>query len=169
MTEEISTHNLLVQLKHGNEHAFDLIYKRHARQFFHYALSQKLTPEEAEDAVEETFDRLLICISNYSEVICGGEHWLWSMCRHKVTDTLRRRKKQALQLLESYPSSEEANPEIYFEKQEDLQTLKRAWEKISEADRQAIRQGRGRGPGRKAYHEAMQRMSAAFSEEENRR
>jgi DNA-directed RNA polymerase specialized sigma24 family protein len=128
-------------------------------------LKQGLTCEEAEDAVEETFDRILTSITSNNEGICGGERWMWSICRRKVTDVFREKQKQALELFETYPSSEDTNPEIYFEKQERLQAVSSAWEKISEADREEIRRGRGRGPGRKAWHEAIQRLRTVISEE----
>jgi DNA-directed RNA polymerase specialized sigma24 family protein len=167
MNKNLSTHELLVQLKHGDEGACEIVYARHASEFFRYALGKGLTPEEAEDVVEETFDRILTCISGYSEVICGGEKWMWSICRNKTTDKLREKKRQALDLLETYPSPEAANPETYLVKQEYFQALERAWNKISESDQQEICRGRGRGPGRKAWHKAIQRLHTAISEEDS--
>src|SRR5713101_5034462 len=158
MAEDTSTHTLLVRLKHGYGNVAEILYQRHAQEFYNYALRQGLIREDAEDAVEEIFDRVLTSISSYNEAICGGEKWMWSICRHKVTDKLRERKKQGVELSEAYPSSRDTNPETYFDQQERIQAVNQAWQKISEADRREIRRGRGRGPGRKEWHEAIKRL-----------
>lgn len=93
MAEDTSTHALLVRLKHYNDDVAETLYLRYVQRFYNFAKKQGLSHEDAEDAVEETFDRVLTCIFNYNEARGGGEKWMWSICRHNVTDKLRERKK----------------------------------------------------------------------------
>jgi RNA polymerase sigma factor (sigma-70 family) len=164
-TKATSAHDLLVRLKHGNVEAIDMLYPRYARAFYGYAKRKQLSHEEAEDIVGATFDRILTCIQSYNEVKCGGEKWMWIICRNLVTDVLRNKCKQTGEDFDIHHLSENADPEWILEQREYNRAISRAWNKISEEDRQEILKGRGRGPGRKAWWEAIQRFFAALSEE----
>ncbi len=61
---------------------------------------------------------------------------------------------------------ENADPALWIEQHEHAQAIHRAWNGISEADRQEILRGRGRGPGRKEWHEAVGRFKLLFEEDE---
>ena len=168
MAENISVDILLTRLKYGNDEAIELLYPRYAKVFYTYAKNCGLTCEDAEDIVDETFLRVLKSIKAYDEVEGHGEPWMWRICRNLVADLLRRKRTASL-LVNDLPvddlPSEDADPARCFDRKEYSQALDRAWQRISETDREELQRGRGRGSGRKAWHEAAQRFRAAFYEE----
>ncbi|MDQ2907584.1 MAG: sigma-70 family RNA polymerase sigma factor [Chloroflexota bacterium] len=156
MVEQNGVHMLLMQLKQGHEEVLDVLYPRYARVFYAYARHNRLSHEDAEDIVQTTFWRALDRIGSYDEVYGGGERWLWSICKNLVIDSLRG--KTALELPAELLSGEESDPANYAERQENLLAFKYAWDALPEEDRAELRRGRGRGPGRKAWHQAVQRL-----------
>jgi RNA polymerase sigma factor (sigma-70 family) len=171
MDKDILVHQLLKELKFGieqdcieaTEKAITILYPRFAKRFHSYARHQGLTAEDADDSVEDIFERILNGIGSYNEAKAGGEKWLWMICRNIVIDK-QRKTLQATELPDDIPS-QEADPALIFEKEQHSQALERAWGYISEADRQELRQGKGRGPGRTAWHEAARRFREAFFKE----
>ncbi len=85
-----------------------------------------------------------------------------------MTDLLRR-KRTVSSLVNDLPVDdlprEDADPARCFGRKEYSQALACAWRRISETDREELQRGRGRGSGRKAWHEAAQKFRAAFYEE----
>lgn len=86
----------------------------------------------------------------------SGEKWLWSICRNQVIDHLRARKLLELPVEEDLV--EEFDPDDRLLDQERLQVLQCGWAVLSEEDRNELRRGRGRGPGRKAWHLAVVKL-----------
>lgn len=160
MIQSISIHSLLLRLKQGHEEALDVLYPRYARLFYAYARHRSLSHEDAEDIVQTTFWRMLDCIGSYDEGNGGGERWLWSICRNLVIDALRQKSME--ELPEEEVLVDESNPEHSVEKQESLLAFTQAWDALPEVDRNEIRRGRGRGPGRKAWHEAIGRLRTLY-------
>lgn len=165
MIQSISIHSLLLKLKQGHEEALDVLYPRYARLFYAYARRRSLSHEDAEDIVQTTFWRMLDRISSYDEQSGGGERWLWSICRHLVIDALRQKSME--QLPEEEALVDESNPEHTVEKQESVLAFTQAWDALPEADRNELRRGRGRGPGRKAWHEAIGRLRTLYLRSES--
>ena len=161
MAEQDSVHNLLSRLKQGRDEGINILYPHYRRIFYAYARRLTLTHEEAEDTVGETFWRILNCIESYDEINGGGERWMWRICRNVIVDMLRKRRSVE-PLVDYHLVYEDLDPEEYFEKNEIAQAFACAWERISETDRGELRRGRGRGTGRKKWHEAFQRFRACF-------
>ncbi|SRR6266571_720266 len=161
MAEQDSVHNLLCRLKHGSDESIDILYPYYRRVFYAYARRLRLTHEEAEDAVGEMFWRILNCIGSYDEIEGGGERWMWRICRNVTVDILRKRRSRE-KLVDFHLVYEDIGPEEYFEKNEIAQAFACAWGRISQADQEELRRGRGRGIGRKKWHEAFQRLRAFF-------
>ena len=164
MAENIPVHILLIWLKRGHDEVIEILYPHYAVIFYRYARKRGLTHEDAEDIVEEIFLHILKGIDTYDEVSGNGEGWIWSICKNLITSFLRRKRME--NFLSDDLIDEDADPERCLEKNERFQTFTRTWQKISEADRRELRSGRGRGPGRKAWHEAVQRFRTLFYEEE---
>lgn len=162
MPEEISVHELLIQLKLGHDEAIEILYTRYAKAFYLYAKGRGLTHEDAEDAAHATFSRVLSNIESYREADGAGPGWLWRICKNVVTDFLRQRPTEAVS--EECLAPEEAEPEWRYERMELARAVDLAWECLSQEDREELRRGRGRGPGRKAWHEAVQHLRAILQE-----
>jgi RNA polymerase sigma factor (sigma-70 family) len=163
MAESISVHVLLTRLKCGHDEIIEILYPRYAKVFYVYAKNRGLTHEDAEDIVDETFLHILRSIGTYNEIDGHGEQWIWRICKNLVTDSLRR--KRIVRSFADDPPDEDADPERCFGRKECSQALSRAWQRISEADQEELQRGRGRGPGRKAWHEAAQKFRTVFYEE----
>src|SRR5437773_5898511 len=118
MDKDISVHQLLKELKFGIEHdciqtterAITVLYPRFANRFYSYARHQGLTAEDADDSVEDVFERILNSIGSYDEAKAGGEKWLWTICRNTVIDK-QRKPPQATWLSDDIPS-QEADPAL---------------------------------------------------------
>lgn len=164
MLKDISTHDLLWQLKQGHEEVLDMLYPRYGRVFYAYARRHHLAHEDAEDVVQTTFWRLLNRIESYDETRESGEKWLWSICRNQVIDHLRRQKTSALPDEELL--IEEFDPDAQLVDQERLRALASGWAALAECERAELRRGRGRGPGRKAWHAAIARLRSLCQFEE---
>src|SRR2546423_24957 len=89
-TASANLHKLLAQLKHGDDEVLSILYPHYVREFYKHARREGLTHEDAEDAAQTTFVRILTCIGGYDEVNGGGERWMWTICNNLVTDLLRR-------------------------------------------------------------------------------
>ena len=153
MLNDVSIHALLLQLKQGRDEVLDVLYPRYGRAFYAYARRHHLTHEDAEDVVQITFWRLLDRIGSYDESRESGEKWLWSICRNQVIDHLRRQKTSVLP--DEDLLIEECDPDAQLVDAERLRALANGWAALAECERAELRRGRGRGPGRKAWHTAI--------------
>lgn len=165
MLKDIAVHDLLLRLKQGHDEVLDMLYPRYGRVFYAYARHRRLSHEDAEDVVQAVFWRVLDRIESYDETRASGEKWLWSICRNQVVDHLRRQRTSALPDEELL--IEEFDPDVQLVDQERLRALARGWDALSEGERAELRRGRGRGPGRKAWHAALNtlRELCQFEEE----
>lgn len=161
---------LLTQLQDGNDQAIEILYSRYAEGLYGYAVrNYHLSPEDAADAVQTTFSSLIEKIHTYDEDRGAGRQWIYAIFYHTIIDTLRRKKLQAGQVgiqdidLPSEPYSLEER----LIQREWSEAVKRAWNQLSEGDQRELRRGRGRGPGRKVWHEAAQRFRALLSSQEH--
>ena len=154
--ETYSVHELLMRLKQRHIEALDVLYPRYGLVFYRYARHHHLTHEDAEDVVQTIFWHLLDRIESYDEERESGEKWLWHICRNQVIDHLRRQKVSQLPNAELLV--EEFDPDAHLMDQEQLEVLTRGWAALEERDRTELRQGRGRGPGRKAWHAAVTKL-----------
>jgi RNA polymerase sigma factor (sigma-70 family) len=88
---------LVEHLRRGNMAAFEVIYDRHHRGILAYARHLLGSPEEAEDAVQQTF------ASAYDALVAGdGEirlkAWLYTIARNRCLSVLRARREQPAEL-----------------------------------------------------------------------
>jgi DNA-directed RNA polymerase specialized sigma24 family protein len=162
MTEDVSAHELLVRLKAEDMTAVDALYGRYDLVFYRYARSRGLTREEAEDALQTTFDRILTRIRTYDEdkgAQSGGGGWLWRVCHNAVVDVLRERDPVR-------PDSEHgiSGGDAGVESDLDLTVcIATALEELAEEDRQELLfRDPGRGTGRREWHLAAARFRAAL-------
>lgn len=146
MAEELSVHELLVQVKHGNIDALGILYARYARKFYAYARSRGVTHEDAEDIVQNVFlDKIFEKIDRYNETRPGGATWLWQIFKNLMIDTIRLRPS-ILQIVSIDAVSEEdfasidADPSLWMETYELYLARYLAWKHLSQADRDLLSQ-----------------------------
>jgi DNA-directed RNA polymerase specialized sigma24 family protein len=88
-------HELLVRFKKGDPAAIEALYVRYWGSFRTYALHRGLSLEQAEDAAQDAFDRIIDAIDTYDEAKRGGERWMWRICRNGVSQILRAQRARA--------------------------------------------------------------------------
>jgi DNA-directed RNA polymerase specialized sigma24 family protein len=185
---DASTHDLLVQLKNGCDEAMYSLYPRYEKVFYSHAINELgALPDiggsklfrTAEDIVQTVFTRIAERIDSYDEARgskTNGEPWLWTICRNIVEDFRRRYKPVAslderlasgdTELVGSPLASNAVDPIQVTEDAERARergwALTCAWERLPQLDRDEIRRGRGRGPGRKEWHRTMEALRSLF-------
>jgi len=169
MNQEIDVHRLLIQFKHGDEIALVILVERFSRKFYHYAITRKLSHEDAEDVTQQVFVRLMEGgIKTYDESEGGGAAWLFKICDNQVTDKLRSRRGREISLeerTEEFVANAATNPETLSEKNEYLWHFPDIWKLLSDEEKQELLKGRGRrGPPRKRWIAAVQRYFELLQE-----
>jgi DNA-directed RNA polymerase specialized sigma24 family protein len=138
-----SAHDLLVRFKHGRLEAIEVLYVRYWGPFRAFGMKTGLTLEEAEDAAQEAFDRMIDRIDTYDER-GGGERWMWRICRNEVFQIIRARGPNG-----DGPKPPTSNP-LWFEGwdlgPEFVRCLEQGFASLSPTDRVMIR-NRGREGG----------------------
>ena len=80
---------LVEQVHAGSERAFELLCDRHYRPVFAYCRSMLRSPEEAEDAVQQTFLDAYRVLVGMQEPIAALRPWLCAIARHRCLSALR--------------------------------------------------------------------------------
>ena len=93
--------NVVALLRSGGaprQAAMSQLFTRYAGDFMRFFRRHGLTPEAAEDIVQETFVRVVRAIDNYRPE--GSlEAWLWTIARNTLMTHLRERKMVSLDAL----------------------------------------------------------------------
>ena len=88
MIEELSDRELVLMIRHGNEQAFDVIYRRYHRAMYLYSLRLLKDKDVAADIVQGVFVKLW----EYSEMLphdLNIRSYLHSMVRNRVVNYIR--------------------------------------------------------------------------------
>jgi RNA polymerase sigma-70 factor (ECF subfamily) len=87
---DLSDEQLMAMFRHGNRSAFELLFERHRRGVFNFALRMTGERAAAEDACQETFLRVVTGAATYRP---EGRFraWLFRIARNCCLKTLRRR------------------------------------------------------------------------------
>ncbi len=174
VAEDRSDHEVLVQLKQAvatHRAALAALYGRYAREFYNYAHRRRgLTPEDADEAVQEAFTRVRERIGTYDEIGGGGAGWMWRILEHVVTDFFRSPSRRRTVSSGGEISAEPAagvellpggiDPAQVFEAEERRRCFALAWHNLSQEDREQLRPKRG--PHSKRWPAAAARFQAAF-------
>lgn len=164
MAEDLSVHELLVRLKHGNIDALEILYSHYVRKFYAYARNREFSHEDAEDIVQQVFlEKIFAKIDTYDEVQGVGAGWMWTLCEHLIIDIIRKRGANPIISVEVLPedafASVDTDPEVWREVKEHYSARYCAWKSISEADRIMLRKVK-RGPRSKEWKAAQERLLA---------
>jgi len=93
--EEKSDQQLLI-LAREDSRAFAVLYGRHHRHIYSYALSILHDRDLAEDVAEETFARLTSHLGWLASTHRPLLPWLYCVARNRAMDELRRRRREGL-------------------------------------------------------------------------
>jgi RNA polymerase sigma-70 factor, ECF subfamily len=139
---------LVAAAKGGDELAFETIVKRHRQRIFALALRYTRSREDAEDIVQQTFQRAFIHLQGF-EGRSSFSTWLTSIVINQALMLLRRRKALHEVPIDD-PSNDEGtspafeiadaspNPESSYLEQEEARVLAEAIEQLIPAMRTAV-------------------------------
>lgn len=126
---------LMQALARGRERAFKELVERHQPGVYHFALRFCKVPEEAEDAVQETFlrlfrDRHRFCATG------SVKAYLYKVCRNLLIDAARKKHPEPLDDAREMAPGPSAFD--ILSRKERLRTLSRALDTLPENQRTAM-------------------------------
>jgi RNA polymerase sigma factor (sigma-70 family) len=88
---------LVEQVRRGNEAAFEVVFDRHHRGILSFCRHMLASPDEAEDAVQQTFISAFDSLQG-SERDVKLKAWLYTIARNRCLSILRARREQPAEL-----------------------------------------------------------------------
>lgn len=167
--DERSAHELLVQAHGGDVQAIGVLFGRYRGALVHTAMRRGLSLEEASDAVQEVFYRVIKAIPQYDKDQGGGFTWVSHFLTYEILHQWGQRNR--VQEIQQRAYREEQvhptviDPEVEALRSEQEECVKRAKGRLAIDDRTEIerryeRQGR---PSAK-YRAAMDRLGVELRE-----
>jgi len=157
---------LVVAARNGNEQAFEILAVRYHQKVFAHALRYTGVPEDAEDVVQETFQKAFIYLHKF-EGKSSFSTWVTRIAINEALMLLRKRRSrrevpiedsdtevgsaEALEIPDPSP-----NPEVSYLKREGERILSVAMDELTPTMRTAIEL---RGLGQLTAREIARRMS----------
>ncbi len=140
--------DLVAAAKSGNEGAFETLVKRHRRKVFTLALRYTRIPEDAEDVVQQTFQKAFI----YLQTFAGNSSlstWLTRIAINEALMLLRKRRALREELIDATNSGDPGaqgfdvpdgrpDPEVTFLQRERARILSAAIAQLRPSLRAAI-------------------------------
>lgn len=145
--KHLSDQELMAIVQAGDFSPASEIYDRYSTRIYNFAYRFLKNSEAAEDATQEVFVKMLKHASQFH----GGAKlstWLFSITANWCRDYLRKaenKSKEGDDVLVTLPAPAEFSPERSLEQREDEQRVRKALEKLSPDQREAILLSRYQG------------------------
>lgn len=127
-------------LKTQNSSYFSILYRKYAGKVYGKCLSILKNEDEARDAVQDIFVKIMLNLSNFGEK-SQFSTWIYSITYNFCIDTIRKRKKEKTLFSEDIERApdvaEEEVPDEYMLEM-DIKYLKRVLEELPTGDRMII-------------------------------
>jgi RNA polymerase sigma factor (sigma-70 family) len=91
-----SDDTLVEQIRRGNEAAFSVVFERYAAGLLRFCRHMVGSPEEADDAVQDTFAAAFRDLGRPGDREVALKPWLYAVARNRCQSMLRSRRKQAV-------------------------------------------------------------------------
>jgi RNA polymerase sigma factor (sigma-70 family) len=174
-------HEHLVRLRNGDENAAVPLVGIFHLQFYERATGHyKLSHDEADEAIQCTYIKMLERIQQYKPERAGGSSWVWRIFTNTVRDILRQKtrqqlREQQLELTEDFAEAlaenivghegDDFKPEVYVEWLEIGEAIQQTLEQTPQPVIQELFAERGsRGPKRKSLEDAELCIRKIFNE-----
>ena len=182
LTDDSAADELLLALQANRRETnriADILFRQFAGPFTNYGRSERLTQEEAEDARQTTFNKIMRNIEDYWG--SSATAWMWDIHKNTIVDALRKRgtaTKYTVPLGVDDPPAPatESDPESVIEREERHQSTPASrdyvirclvWsvEQLSPAERSELKKIPGRRGGfTKERRAARDRFNLAYRE-----
>ena len=93
----LSDERLVEQVQRGNDAAFEVVFDRHHRAILSFCRHMLASPDEAEDAVQQTFISACDSLQGSARDI-KLKPWLYTIARNRFLSILRARREQPAEL-----------------------------------------------------------------------
>lgn len=118
-----------------DEGAFQRLYRDQLGPVLNYA-RYRLGGAEAEDAAADVFMRAWAARASYEAGLAAPRAWLWGIARNAVTDRLRYRRPEPLEIPAEVPAGPEPGAEL--DRHEEWRRLRAAMLLLAELDQEII-------------------------------
>ena len=135
MQEEES---LVRQAIQGDQMAFSRLYEEYFDKIYRYVAVRIGDRTEAEDMTQQVFVKAIKSISSFKWKGVPFSAWLFRIAHNLVVDYLRKRKNQPATLFDESLVSSDSNPQLMAERSLDIEQLKLATRRLTEAQREVI-------------------------------
>ena len=115
--EDLSDEQLMLMFRYGNRAAFGLLFEKYRSPVFNFARRMVGNAQEAEDACQEVFLRMVSAAGGY-EPTARFRAWLFTIARNCCISALRR--SQPLPLKTDEVAAPDAAPELEGDESNDL-------------------------------------------------
>ena len=188
-TEEFSTNShetsgaqlrgLVERARAGDEHAWEMLFRRSYPKLLAYAARRLPTDVQAKDAVGETITRAVAHIGRLRHDGGGFDAWMYGIIRHVVVDAQRAMAKEGPGPVPD-AADWRAEPGDHTVEREDAAEVRAAFARLSDADQELLELrvvaelsaeevgsvlGRRPGAVRMAQSRALLRLRALLGEE----
>ena len=92
--ESLSDQELLLEVAEGNRAALEELYSRYSGPIYSLAVRMLRDPGAAEEVTQDTFFNIWKQAASYRPERGKVTAWLFSICRHRVIDEVRRRRRR---------------------------------------------------------------------------
>lgn len=127
-------------LKTQNSHYFSLLYRKYAGKVYGKCLSILRNEDEARDAVQDIFVKIMLNLVNFGEK-SQFSTWVYSITYNFCIDLIRKRKKEKTLFsedIEKAPDVPEDDVPDEFMLEMDVKYLKRVLEELPTGDRMIL-------------------------------
>lgn len=110
---EMTDEELIEQLKSGDTHSLDELYRRYSRRLFVF-LRHSLQTDHPEDIVHDVFMRVIEKVHRFNPKKASFKTWLFAIARNRCIDLLRRQQKVRFLSIEKSLSEEEKETPLHL-------------------------------------------------------
>ncbi len=130
--------NLVQRAKEGDQKAFAQLYEEHFDRVYRYMALKIGDKVEAEDMTQQVFLNALQSISSFRWKGVPFSAWLFRIAHNQMVDYLRKKKKEAAPFLDEPLVSSDSSPQLEVERSLDIEQLRLATRRLTEAQREVI-------------------------------
>ncbi len=130
--------SLVQRAKQRDQQAFAQLYEEHFDRIYRYVALRIGDKTEAEDMTQQVFLNALQSISSFKWKGAPFAAWLFRIAHNQVVDYFRKKKKQAVPLLDESLVRSDGDPRLIAEHSLDIERLLLATRRLTEAQREVV-------------------------------
>ena len=130
--------SLVRRAQEGDQNAFAQLYEEHFDKIYRYIALKIGDKIEAEDMTQQVFLNAFKSIASFKWKGVPFVAWLFRIAHNQMVDQLRKRKKQALPLIDELVVSSDSNPQLLAEHNLDVERLVLATRRLTKSQQEVV-------------------------------